>query len=602
MKPRKLIWQLYLSFVLIIIVPAFLFTLYTTRTFKNFFMTSTIDGLAERARQIGSQMEAYVGRDGDAAVDSLCKLIAGNIQMRFTVIAADGSVLGDSQMGPDSMENHANRMEVIAALSGKTGVAHRFSHTLNQKMVYVAVPIHRLGNRTGVVRAALSTDVIHRELYRMYVRIGAGYLLLALFAALVSYFVSRNVSLPINSMKQGAQRFAAGDFNGRLEMAGCVEIDELAGSLNEMATRLRETIDSLTEQHNRNDAVLTSMAEGVIALDVEQRIIAINQSAVDLFSMPSKPEIGTWIGEVMRNSRINDFIDRITASGGKIDDEMVLPALNSGGEQADRLIQLHGNSLRDAEGKAIGVLVVINDITRLKKLETMRSDFVANVSHELRTPLTSVKGFVETLRAGAIEDREEAERFLQIIDRQVDRLSTIVEDLLVLSRIEQEAQAQGPQLQETRIAELFAAAIETCSVKAAQTKVRIETNCDPELRALLEPALIEEALINLIDNAVKYSSPGERIVVGAAVNENTGELTFSVADNGTGIAPEHHDRVFERFYRVDKARSRKLGGTGLGLSIVRHVALVHKGRVSLRSALGEGSTFFIHIPWHTAAH
>ncbi|MBN1308431.1 MAG: HAMP domain-containing protein [Chitinispirillaceae bacterium] len=597
MGPRKLIWQLYLAFLLIIIVPALLFTWYTTRTFRNFFITSTVQGLTERAKQIGSQMEGYIGRTEPGVIDSLCKLLGRNIEMRFTVIARDGTVLGDSEKDPDSMENHRNRMEVLAALSGEVGVADRFSYTLKEQMVYVAVPIHHSGQPTGVVRAALSTAVIHRELFTMYKRIGIGYFLLAAIAAMVSFFVSRKISLPINSMKRGAQRFAAGDFTGKLMPAGCVEIDQLAEALNEMATRLRETIGSLIEQNNRIDAVLSSMVEGVIALDKEQRIIAINQSAVELFALPSKPEKGTWIGGVLRNAKINEFIKRVAESGEALVDEAMLTTDQQYSEGADRLLQLHGNALRDADGRTIGVLAVINDITRLKKLETMRSDFVANVSHEMRTPLTSVKGFVETLRAGAIDDRNEAERFLQIIDRQVERLSTIVEDLLALSRIEQEAQAHGPQLQRTRVASLLSAAVETCSIKASAKSIHIDTVCDREIEALLEPALIEEALINLLDNAVNYSPKGGRIVVSAGVDETGRELMLSVTDNGPGIAPEHHDRIFERFYRVDKARSRKLGGTGLGLSIVKHVALVHTGRVALRSAPGEGSTFYISIPY-----
>ncbi|MBN1575203.1 MAG: HAMP domain-containing protein [Chitinispirillaceae bacterium] len=597
MGPKNLIWQLYRAFLLIIIVPALLFTWYTTRTFKKFFITNTIDGLTERAYQIGSQMEGYIGRAAPGVIDSLCKVLAKNIEMRFTVIATDGTVLGDSEKDPDSMENHRNRMEVLAALSGKTGLADRFSYTLNKQMVYVAVPIYRSEALTGVVRAALSTAVIHRELYKMYGRFGIGYFLLAVVAALVSFFISRKISLPVNSMKRVAVRFASGDFTGKLTPAGCVEIDQLAEALNEMATRLRDTIGSLTEQNNRIDAVFSSMVEGVIALDNEQRIIAINQSAVELFALPSKPEKGTWIGAVLRNAKINEFIKRVAERGEALVDEAMLTTDQQYSEGADRLLQLHGNALRDADGRTIGVLAVINDITRLNKLETMRSDFVANVSHELRTPLTSVKGFVETLRAGAIDDREEAERFLQIIDRQVERLSTIVEDLLALSRIEQEAQAQGPQLQCTRIASIISAAVETCSIKAAAKEIRIDTVCDAGLHAELEPALIEEALINLLDNAVNYSPNGERIVVSAGIGEDGRELRLSVADNGPGIAPEHHDRIFERFYRVDKARSRKLGGTGLGLSIVRHVALVHKGRVAVRSAPGEGSTFHFFIPY-----
>ncbi len=599
MWPKRLFWKLYNAFLLIIIIPALIFTWYTTRTFRKFFITTTIENLTERALQIASQMEGLPDNAEKNTIDSLCKVIAGNISMRFTVIAADGTVRGDSEKDPDSMENHANRMEVIAALSGKTGVSERFSHTLKQMMMYVAVPMNRGGKITGVVRTSISTSLIHRELISIYSRIGIGYLLVAIAAAIASFFVSRKITLSVNSMKLGARKFSAGDFGGTIAPVGCTEIDELAESLNEMSFRLHTTIDTLTEQRNQIEAVLSSMSEGVIALDNSQRIIAINQAAVSLFGLPSRPENGTWIGTVIRNAKINDFIERLIKDGSQQEEEILLTADHEHGEGSDKLLQLRGNVLRDADYNTIGVLMVINDITRIKKLETMKGDFVANVSHELRTPLTSVKGFVETLLSGEVDDKEETRRFLQIINRQVERLSTIVEDLLTLSRIEQETKAQGPQLQLTCIRSLIASVVETCSIKAAAKSIHINTVCDENLHAMVEPALIEQALINLVDNAVNYSQPSGNIEIRAGTDDKNQELFFEVSDNGPGIAPEHHERIFERFYRVDKARSRKLGGTGLGLSIVKHVAMVHNGRVSVKSEPGKGSTFYIYVPYNT---
>lgn len=596
-RPKKLVWQLYLIVVLTMLVPALLLAWYTTNSFRNFFITNTVEGLTERAYQIGSHMEGYIGTADSHAIDSLCKVLAKGVPTRFTVMALDGTVLGDSEKDPDSMENHGSRMEIITALSGKTGISERFSHTLNETMIYVAVPIYHSGFRSGIVRTALSTAFIQRELNQMYRRIALGFVLLALLAALVSFFVARSISRPIDAMKLGAQRFAAGDFSHKLVPAGCEEIDHLATALNDMAKHLHDTIDRLTEQHNRLSAVLSSMAEGVIAVDTEQRIIAINKAAIALFSLPSVPAHGTWIGEVLRNVKINEYISEISTTGKELEGETVLSGEDGDHDGTERRLQLHGNALSDGSGKTIGMLVVINDVTRLKKLETMRSDFVANVSHELRTPLTSVKGFVETLLAGAINDKGETQRFLQIIARQVDRLSTIVEDLLALSRIEEEGQSQAPRLQDARISELLANVVQTCGTKAAAKSITIEQQCPADLHALVEPALIEEALINLCDNAVNYSPEGETVTLAAAVEAATKELVFSVIDRGAGIAPEHHERIFERFYRVDKARSRKLGGTGLGLSIVKHIALVHHGRVTVTSKPGAGSTFCIHIPY-----
>lgn len=596
MGHRKLIWQLYGAFLLIIAIPAILFTWYSTATFKKFFVKTTINELTERAHQIGVQMDGLIGMTSPNVIDSLCKTLGKNIVMRFTVIARDGTVLGDSEKDPPEMENHKNRTEVISAMNGTIGISERFSNTLNERTMYVAIPVYRDQQLLGVVRTAFSISFIHHELTMMYIRFGLGYLILAMIAAFISFFVSRQISLPIEAMKQGALKMASGDFTVKIKHSGTYEIDQLVSVLNDMGGRLRETIDSLTEQRNRIDAVLSSMVEGVIALDISEKIIAINDAAVRLFGLANKPSTGTWIGEVLRNAGVNGFMKRVHQSGKAIEEEMNLIVNLKIGETSGRLLQLHGNVLRNAEGNAIGVLTVINDITRLKRLETMRSDFVANVSHELRTPLTSVKGFVETLLSGAIDSREETIRFLQIISRQVERLSNITEDLLTLSRIEEESQSQGPELQKVKICNLLTAVQETCGTRAVAKHITLDLRCDQTTEVEAEPALIEEALINLVDNAVNYSPENEHVIISGSLDSPSNEICFSVTDNGCGIAPEHHERIFERFYRVDKARSRKLGGSGLGLSIVKHIALVHNGRATVKSSPGKGSTFYIYIP------
>lgn len=596
MRYRKLIWQLYGAFLLIIAIPAVLFTWYSTETFKKFFLNNVYVELKERAYQTGILIEGVSSGSSSAIIDSLCKSIGEKSDMRFTVITPDGTVLGDSEKDPATMENHKNRSEILNALAGEVGVSERFSNTLNEKMMYVAIPIKHGEKIIGVVRTALSITTIQNELNKMYWQFTLGYLFLAMIAALVSYFISQKISRPIEAMKQGALRFASGDFSVKITPAGTLEIDQLVLVLNEMGHRLQDTISNLTEQKNRTDAVLSSMVEGVIALDNNERIVAINDAAAKLFGIDPKPQSGTWIGEVLRNAGLNSFMKRVEHSGQAIEDELNLIVNISKNDSSQHVLQLHGNVLRDAKGDAIGVLSVINDITRLKKLETMRSDFVANVSHELRTPLTSVKGFVETLLAGAIDSREEAVRFLMIISRQVERLSRITEDLLTLTHIEQESTSQNLVFQNTKLNSLIELVQETCGVRASAKNITLAVRCDQSINVKVEPALIEEALINLVDNAINYSPENEQVIISGSINSDTNELCLSVADNGCGIAPEHHERIFERFYRVDKARSRKLGGSGLGLSIVKHIALVHKGRVTLKSSPGNGSIFLITIP------
>ncbi|HET6881209.1 MAG TPA: ATP-binding protein, partial [Pirellulales bacterium] len=258
------------------------------------------------------------------------------------------------------------------------------------------------------------------------------------------------------------------------------------------------------------------------------------------------------------------------------------------------VVQANGTALRDPYGRPIGAVIVLNDVSRLRQLENLRRDFAANVSHELRTPITSIKGFVETLLDGAMANPPDAERFLNIIGRQADRLNTIIEDLLSLSRIEKETESGGIVLSVGSLAKVLQAAVNDCSARAAERDVQVVLDCPSDISARMKADLLEQAVINLLDNAIKYSEPGKQVWVRGYREEHL--ATIAVEDQGSGIAEEHHTRLFERFYRVDKARSRKLGGTGLGLAIVKHIALAHRGQVAVESQVGKGSTFFIRLP------
>ena len=578
-------------------MPVLVVTWYAARTFKEFYMARTMEDLKSKAMLLGPQIEERLARSTESGVDSLCKILAKKTLTRFTVISPAGKVLGDSEKDPDSMENHANRSEVIAALWGKTGQSNRYSYTLQENMIDVAVPLMCSGKICGVIRTALSTQSIQSAFSRLYIRILWGVFFMALFAAFISFLVSRKISLPIGHMRRGAQRFAAGDFSVKLPLSGYEETDQLAMSLNDMARTLHETIAGITAQRNELDAILSSMIEGVIAVDSQEKIMTINRAASRLFGIDPAHAVGKIISEVLRNGEIQDFFVKTLSASGFIETETILiEAIQGQSTHAERILQLHGSALHDSAEKGIGALVVINDITQLKKLENMRKDFVANVSHELRTPLTSIKGFVETLLSGAMKNGIDTKRFLGIISSQVDRLTTIVEDLLALSKIEQDAEHNTLERSECRLAAVLAEAVESCKDKASQKQIGITVSCDPAVLVKIDKTLFEQAIVNLIDNAINYSDPDKRITVGAKRDTAAEEIAISVSDEGIGIAPEHLGRLFERFYRVDKSRSRKLGGTGLGLSIVKHIALAHGGRVAVESAPGKGSVFYIYLP------
>jgi len=314
----------------------------------------------------------------------------------------------------------------------------------------------------------------------------------------------------------------------------------------------------------------------------------MNQAAGQLLEIDPSSVHGRAIQEVVRNIDLLRFVARTLASMWPVEGDIILH------NEGERFLQAHGTILRDTQGRGMGALIVLNDVTRLRRLENVRREFVANVVHEIRTPVTSIKGFSETLLDGALEDPKNAKQFLGVIARQTDRLNAIIEDILSLSRIEQEAENAEIVLREERLVDMLQVAIQLCETKAAAENVGINLVCEEDILARINPPLLEQAVVNLIDNAIKYSGQGSVIHIEAARKE--AEIIISVRDEGCGIPEEHLPRLFERFYRVDKARSRKLGGTGLGLAIVKHIIQAHGGRVTVDSTLGKGSTFQLHLP------
>jgi two-component system phosphate regulon sensor histidine kinase PhoR len=366
------------------------------------------------------------------------------------------------------------------------------------------------------------------------------------------------------------------------------EIAGLSETMNQMAGELRDRIRTISEQRNELEAVLSSMVEGVFGVDREERLLGMNPSAAKILGCNPAAAQGRTIQEVIRLSELQRFVVRALSGEEPVEQDLILY-----GEE-ERIVRAHGTPLRDAEKKRVGALIVLNDVTRLARLENIRKDFVANVSHEIKTPITAIKGFVETLQEGHAQDPEETERFLGIIHKHVDRLEAIVEDLLTLSRIEKEAETQEITLEEHLVRAILVRAVQACENKAEAKKIRLELDCSEELKGKINPLLLEQAVVNLIDNAINYSEEGTSVAV---VAEEMGqEILIRVQDHGSGIERKHLERIFERFYRVDKSRSRKLGGTGLGLAIVKHIVQAHGGRVSVESQLGEGSTFTLHLP------
>lgn len=596
MRRPHLFWRIYATYLIVVVLGTLAVGALAVTSARSFYHDHTEDELQSRAALVREQVTHLISGGRTEELQTLVRRLGEASGTRLTVVAGalpgtpSGTVLADSRVAPTRMENHGDRPEVMAALAGRVGRSVRHSATLDYDEMYVAVPVRSGGAVVAAVRAAVPLTRVDEALETLYLRIAEGALIVAVIAAIIGLLVSRGISHQMRVIKDDAERFAGGDFSHKLTVPRIEEFAAVVESLNGMAEQLDEKIRSLTRERNEREAVLTSMVEGVVAVDADERVIAVNRAAAELLGVGRESVEGRAIQEIARNPELQRVVAETLSGRGPVESELVLRV---GAE--DRTLQVSGTSLHAGadESGAAGAVVVLNDVTRLKRLEAVRRDFVANVSHELKTPVTSIKGFAETLLDGAVDDPEAAVRFLRIVAGQADRLNAIIEDLLALSTLEADQEA-APPLGEADVCDVARAAVEVCEPKARAKSICLTLECGDARLALINPPLLEQALVNLIDNAVKYSPEGATVRVDFEETED--ELTIAVCDQGAGIAREHLPRLFERFYRVDKARSRDLGGTGLGLAIVKHIAQVHDGRVSVESELGRGSTFRIHLP------
>lgn len=597
MKTKRLLWQLFPANLLITLGALMVMTWYASSIAKDLYFDQLQQGLESRAYLVVNQISDLLHASPEKLQD-FCRQVGRQSSTRITVVSRDGIVLADSSEDPAKMGNHANRPELKTAFSGKTGYSLRYSNTLGTNMLYVAIPlISSPTELPAALRLSVSISAIDSVIHSIYLKVALGCVLVVFFAGLVTLIVSRRIVRPLEEMKQGAERMARGHTEILLAVdteSMSTEMSGLATSLNHMAKQIRERLNTTTLQHKELETVFSSMTEMVLAIDTEKRIIRLNRSAAALFYLSPEDMKGKMLHGVIRNKDLHDIIDEVLKNNIPVEKDIIVFV------GADKIyLQTRAVPLEDEQGKPIGVLIVLNDMTRLHKLENLRRDFVANVSHELKTPVTSILGYVETLLDGAIDNREDARRFLEIVARQTSRLDAIIDDLLMLSRIELNTDQDKISLIRVKLSEVLESAILTCQPKAAGKKINISIDCEDNLFVKINPNLIEQAVINLVTNAVTYSPEQSRVTVKASMQANDGQkklLMITVEDEGIGIEKEHLERLFERFYRTDKARSSANGGTGLGLSIVKHIAVAHGGSVTVRSTPNKCSAFTLSIP------
>lgn len=595
MGRRGLFFQVFAAHALIAVGALAVVALYARSAIRPFHREQVRGQLEAEARLAGDRIEPMLraGRPS-GEIDALVKHLGRVSGARLTLILPQGKVLADSQEDPARMDDHATRPEVAAAIRDMAPrMSLRTSDTLRIELMYVAIPLVVEGRLLAVMRAAMPVTRVNDALWGFERSLLVMAVLVAALMLAASGWIARRVSRPLGVLAAGAERFARGDLDHRLVVSGPAEVRTLAEKMEAMAAELRQRFDLISRQRNQQEAMLRGMVEGVLALDPEGRILDLNAAAARMLSIERETARGRLIHEMARKPDLLQFIDRVVQAGGPISEDITLLAPD------ERHFHVHGASLFDAQQRRIGTLVVLHDVTRLRRLETIRRDFVANVSHELRTPITSIKGYAETLLDGALDDRADAERFITTILKQADRLIAIISDIFALSRIEAEAEKEGIERRPAAIREAVEAAARICQPQADAKNIAFEIEAEESLVAEINPPLVEQAVVNLLDNAVKYSPAGAKVRIVARREDR--HAVIRVIDQGCGIEAKHLPRLFERFYRVDKSRSRELGGTGLGLAIVKHIVAAHGGTVTVESRVGQGSTFSLHLPIEAAA-
>jgi len=481
-------------------------------------------------------------------------------------------VLGDSEQNPKTMENHGARPEVREALANNVGTSLRYSTTVMEKMLYVAVPVSSNGKQLGVVRASFFLKDINSFISALKYSLVNITLLAVFVAVLFTVLFLRNISKPVRVLMAASRRIADGNFDTHIHLARNDEFSGLAGSFNYMTERVRSLFGELSQQKAELNTIISSLQEALFVISENEKIVLYNESFQKITGYDNIKDKFYW--EVVRSEGFTGLVKNSFAGQKSLSGEISI------GDNAYLCSASYLLTKRE-------VVVVLHDITGIKRLEKIKKDFTVNVSHELRTPLSAIKGYVETLEYG-IDDNNR--RYIEIIKRHTDRLASIVEDLLSLSEMEEK---EG-SFEQVAIEDVITAAVnvfgQKIAVKNLSLKVAVEKNL-PTVRG--DQFRLEQMLINLVDNAVKYTQKGF-VEIGAR-RKNDG-IEIYVRDTGIGIPAEHVGRIFERFYVVDKSRSRKLGGTGLGLSIVKHIVLLHNGAIEVDSTPDKGTTFTVTLP------
>ncbi|TCO79288.1 two-component system histidine kinase PnpS [Marinisporobacter balticus] len=586
--------KIFVTYTILIFLGIILTGLLTLKFVRTSYVENIENKLITNANLISKFIEKEIEEDPSSPIDfhKYAHEYAAEIDTRVTFINKDGMVIGDSEIAQDDLskiENHLYRPEVQKALEGEIGKSERKSATVDIDYIYITVPIMNNDKIYGVTRLAFPLTEIKKLNYNLLQNALIAAFCGLLVTTILGYRFTNSVTKPVKEITRTAQKIANGNFNDKVYIKSHDEIGILANTFNIMAEKLNDTISEIRDKNTKLHSTLGSMKEALFAIDKEYKIILINPVAMSLFNIADENVYGKHVLEVIRNNKLHDVLEDILNNKHIGEREIIIDYPET------KILKIYTNFIRlDMDpNRIIGVMAVMQDVTEMRKLENMRSEFVANVSHELKTPLTSISGFIETLKNGAMDNEKVRDRFLDIIDIETERLTRLIDDILTLSAIENDKNTI--KREEIRINEMINEVNMMAEALAKGKQITYITELEADLPFIYgNRDWFKQMLLNLIENAIKYTPENGQIKV--LIYKRYEHVFAVVKDTGIGIPKEDISRLFERFYRVDKARSRKVGGTGLGLAIVKHIVLSFGGEIKVNSKLGKGSEFIVRIP------
>ena len=560
--------------LVVIVILAITFPL-TFRAIRHHHIDTSTDNLKNLCLTLKLKISPLLENNQIKKLDTLIKELGKQINTRLTIITPEGAVLADSEKNPALMESHKNRIEIIQAIKSGVGTSLRYSASVKEEMLYVAVPIEKNGNVHGVIRASLFLNEINILLNNLKMNIIMIAVIIVVILLIGAFLFSRSVSKPLRELAIASSKVAKGDFNTKVSLKSNNEIKALADSFNYMTEQISTLFTQLSYQKEELNSIISSINEGLCVIDKNGAISISNESFRKTVRNDSVKGKLYW--EVIRKTRFDELMKRVRNDQKSIVDEI---------EFNNQIFLCSATLCSNKED----IVATLYDITTIKNLEKTKKDFVSNVSHELRTPLTAIKGFVETLQETNSDDKNK--HYLNIISRHTDRVIRIVNDLLLLSKLE--GAPVNLELEKVNLKNLIENILKIFEQSLKEKKLALKFNASNSLPIInADPFKLEQVFINLIDNAIKYTERGE---ISISLNSYNETVTIEIQDTGICIPQEHLSRIFERFYVVDSSRSRKLGGTGLGLSIVKHIVLLHNGKIDVKNIPGVGTNFIVSLP------